>query len=481
MKQLSVLFVAAMVCVSAAHAAEIGETVIVIKETTIKREGVEVEKVWLGQDLKIEAVNNDLIWVNSDHPGWINRQNVEGLDRAFELFTELIAQNPNDARYINARGNTRLQIRQRDRTPIVVRTPESDEVTADFDTAIRMQPNALFYRNRAKSQFFNQADAIRYLDEAIRLLPDAGAYADRGAMKKMKGEGGDEDFDESIRLDPTSIRPYMNRARILEANLMTGSRFDDWSEVIRLDPYNDEAYVGRGKTWLRKGDRPRALLDFAKAIEINPRNAQAFEQRGFVNSRIGQFEQAIKDYDAAMALGAARYVLNRERASVWIQLGEYDKAIEDYSNSIKAWPSSPSIFRRRGECRRLKGEFEEAIADLEQAIKLAEQTQFERDEVFFTYGSLAWLYATCPDEKFRDGQKSLELAKKACSLNGGGTPYDLDTLAAANAEVGDFDEAIKFQSQAIQAAPESKKEAYKARLELYTNRKPFRDEVKKKL
>jgi hypothetical protein len=52
MKQLSVLFVAAMVCVSAAHAAEIGETVIVIKETTIKREGVEVEKVWLGQDLK---------------------------------------------------------------------------------------------------------------------------------------------------------------------------------------------------------------------------------------------------------------------------------------------------------------------------------------------------------------------------------------------------------------------------------------------
>jgi len=53
-----------------------------------------------------------------------------------------------------------------------------------------------------------------------------------------------------------------------------------------------------------------------------------------------------------------------------------------------------------------------------------------------------------------------------------------DTLAAAYAEAGDFDRAIKYEKQALDdssVAPKEREEREK-RLTLFQQRKPFRDE-----
>jgi len=52
----------------------------------------------------------------------------------------------------------------------------------------------------------------------------------------------------------------------------------------------------------------------------------------------------------------------------------------------------------------------------------------------------------------------------------------LDTLAAADAEAGDFDSAVKWQAKAIalESNPQEKAE-YGTRLALYMDRKPYRD------
>ena len=61
--------------------------------------------------------------------------------------------------------------------------------------------------------------------------------------------------------------------------------------------------------------------------------------------------------------------------------------------------------------------------------------------------NLAWLLATCPDARHRDGKKAVEFAARHCLFVTGGTPNHLNTLAAAYAEGGDFAKAVEWQEK----------------------------------
>ena len=81
-----------------------------------------------------------------------------------------------------------------------------------------------------------------------------------------------------------------------------------------------------------------------------------------------------------------------------------------------------------------------------------------------------------PDAKFRDGKKALESATKACELSEWKDSYHVDTLAAAYAEAGDFDAAVKWQTKAtaLYEPGEDQKNA-QWRLKLYQEKKPYRE------
>ncbi len=93
------------------------------------------------------------------------------------------------------------------------------------------------------------------------------------------------------------------------------------------------------------------------------------------------------------------------------------------------------------------------------------------------FDDLAWLWATCPRAEFRDGAKAIENAGKACELADWKDYRYLGTLAAAYAEAGDFQQAIKRQKEAIDLLPEDKRLVlqanYEKRLKLYVSGKPY--------
>ena len=63
---------------------------------------------------------------------------------------------------------------------------------------------------------------------------------------------------------------------------------------------------------------------------------------------------------------------------------------------------------------------------------------------------VAWLLATCDQDSVRDGPRALGEATIACNLTQWKDPRSLESLAAAHAEVGDFDAAVQWQTRALQ-------------------------------
>ncbi len=111
-----------------------------------------------------------------------------------------------------------------------------------------------------------------------------------------------------------------------------------------------------------------------------------------------------------------------------------------------------------------------ALADFNEAIRIAPEDPYP-------YGARAWIWATCPDEKHRDGQKAVASATKACELTKWNDPKYLETLAAAYAETGDFESAVKWQTKAndLRDNDEDKTDG-ESRLKLYQEKKPYRDD-----
>ncbi|MFC1792680.1 hypothetical protein ACFL3Q_03740 [Planctomycetota bacterium] len=91
------------------------------------------------------------------------------------------------------------------------------------------------------------------------------------------------------------------------------------------------------------------------------------------------------------------------------------------------------------------------------------------------YSDVALIYATCLDERFRDGPEAVKMAKKACELSAYKNHYHVATLAAAYAECGDFENAIEWQKKAVELeGNDIFKTEYEKRLAAYRAKKPWR-------
>ena len=103
----------------------------------------------------------------------------------------------------------------------------------------------------------------------------------------------------------------------------------------------------------------------------------------------------------------------------------------------------------RGDAYLNLGRHAEAVADYDKALELQ-----PKDEGLLN--NLAWTLATSPDAKLRNGRRAIELATLACEVTGYKLAYILSTLAAAYAETGDFQTAVKWTTKAVQVSDKEK-------------------------
>jgi tetratricopeptide (TPR) repeat protein len=119
-----------------------------------------------------------------------------------------------------------------------------------------------------------------------------------------------------------------------------------------------------------------------------------------------------------------------------------------------------------------------ANGDYATALEIVNEAIEEDPGSAGAHNNKAWLLATCPADDVRDGPLAIKHAERACEL----TDYEnfmfLDTLAAAHAEAGAFDEAVRYQRKAIDLMPEGYvDEGFQDRLKLFELGRPYREGV----
>jgi tetratricopeptide (TPR) repeat protein len=287
--------------------------------------------------------------------------------------------------------------------------------------------------------------------KAVGMLTTEFKSADSFALvdaKKDKATGGAEELLEKARADVTEAKELRGKKkfrlaeealqRSLTAYKSAANALTDVSEVV--DAYALLAAVqyntGRDDDGA-KGDDDGALNDFDAAVKADPKNVHGLQLRG----------------------------------SAYSEKGEKDKALGDFKDAIALDPNNAATYLYRAHLYLVEADPESALADLEEVMRRAPDFPGAANDY-------AWTLATNPKDSVRNGRKAIEFAKKACHETDYKHAPTVDTLAAAHAESGDWDGALKWQQEALTLAEKTHPDdvkGMKERLALFKEKKAFRE------
>jgi tetratricopeptide (TPR) repeat protein len=312
---------------------------------------------------------------------------------------------------------------------------------------------------------------IEFFTNQVRANPrDAHSYVMRAMLWRDKKELDNAlcDYNEAIRLEPTHAWVFTNRGNAWNAKKEYDKAMADYNEAIRLDPQDAVAYFNRGIVWKAKKEYDKAIADYNEAIRRDPQSALVYNNRGTAWKAKKDYDKAIADYNVAIRLDPQDALAYNNRGVAWLAKKDYDRTIADCDVAIRLDRHYALAYYNRGTAWNAKKDYDKAIADYNEAIR---RDLKDAD----SQNARAWLWATCPDAKYRDGKKAVESATKACELSEW-EAYPVGTLAAACAEAGDFDAAVKWQTKANgMYADADDKQQGQERLKLYQGKKPNRD------
>lgn len=243
----------------------------------------------------------------------------------------------------------------------------------------------------------------------------------------------------------------------------------DLSEALRREPGNSNFACVRGKAYYMQHKYDLAMADFTEAIRLDPNNAVAYNDRGATFNAESEYAKAKEQFDLVLRRFPDNALAFANRGANWADQNEFDKALEDINQAIKLDPKFAGAYVNRGKVLFKKGDYPQAIADYETAVKLAPHS-------WEGYYGWAGILATSPWPQIRSGRRAVEMATKACELSRWNEWLAVQALAAAYAETGDFEAAVKWQTKAIalsQPAEEKDQKENEQRLALYQAGKPY--------
>jgi tetratricopeptide (TPR) repeat protein len=212
-----------------------------------------------------------------------------------------------------------------------------------------------------------------------------------------------------------------------------------------------------------------AVLEFRAALRLHPEMAETWEELGATLRSQQRLDEALEAFQQARQLQPESWRPAWRVGAVWLEKREFERARRLLASASEMPGAGPEAFRALASASQNSGHFREALAAWRRALALDPADPDTRMQ-------LAFLLATCPDPSLRDGAEALALAQQVARVR----PDDvaaLDALAAAQAEQGQWNEALATIGRALAIAEQKQipeRGALRERERRYARQQPYR-------
>jgi tetratricopeptide (TPR) repeat protein len=346
---------------------------------------------------------------------------------------------------------------------------------------------ALFGLGRAALARSDYAGAVQYLEQALSLAPQAAVIHYPLAMA-YRGAGDLEKADAHMRQrGPGELRPPDPLMLELDSALESAV-----------------AYEVRGAKALDERDWKAAAASFRKGIELAPDEPSLHHKLGTALFMSGDARGASEQFETALRLSPTFAKAHYSLGVMMGASGRPRQAIEHLSAAVRNDPTYVEARLRLGDVLRRSGRAAESLSLYEQAARLdpraadaalgyalalvaLQRYQDARtrlidartaypDRAVFAH-ALVRLLAAAPDDRVRDGRAAMTLLQQLLAKEPR-TPEIDEIMAMTLAELGQYEEAIARQQEALAAAERAgrpdRARQMAANLALYQRHSPSR-------
>jgi tetratricopeptide (TPR) repeat protein len=298
---------------------------------------------------------------------------------------------------------------------------------------------------------------VRWFQAAVAAHPKSGAAHNAlGGALKHKGDlkGAIAEFRKVVEMGPLNPEGHYNLGNaLLSASKGNKAVLDEALACLqradKLNPNQAEIHSSLGFVRFEMGEKDKAIAEFQEALKINPKYVRAHSALGLVlHLTTDRWDEALEHLRRAVDCdkndARAHSSLGITLARLGVKPGKeayLDEALSHFKTAVELEPQSAETHAGLGFGWQRKRNVDKALAEYTKAIELDPMNAM-------AHQNLAWILAAGPD-RVRDGQQALLHATRACELQHRKSAESVATLAAAYAEVGDFDRSCELQEQAL--------------------------------
>jgi protein O-mannosyl-transferase len=280
-------------------------------------------------------------------------------------------------------------------------------------------------------------------------------------------------YEHALAVTSGNYIAHANLGNLFEDEGKLDAAANEFQQVIPLVPKIGKAYNDLGKVYALQGRMEEATEMFSNAVRLNPGLAQARWNLGSAWLQKGMVAKGLAEMKSGVALSPDDVEAHRKLADALLKLGKSAEAMPYCEMVVKAEPKDARAHFVLGQAHLEQKQLEEATANFKEAVRLAPEAQQ-------ALNALAWVYATSSRADMRNGPEAVRLAEKACALTKRRDVGNLDTLAAAYAETGRYEDAVKATTE-VRALAEAAHDAKMVQMEqerekLYRAGKPYHEE-----
>jgi tetratricopeptide (TPR) repeat protein len=366
-------------------------------------------------------------------------------------------------------------------------TEQLDDLKLSIQTNPSNVASITLYRANAMQQS-KAAEAIEFLKSMVEQYPEsellACSTAELMAITPESIPDAIKLLTDKLSTMPNSVEMLKSRAKIYSVNKEAELAKADMDKVIELASADIEGLLLRAQVLLDDDKLDEARKDVDAAYELDNNRVGTILLRAAIASAQKRYGDAISDYQLILKNTPKGQEKNprllMQLALLYSQDNRPTQAIKIFDQVIKTNQDYWEAYRLRGDTRLGLGDHENAIKDFESALELAPEGESDRSGIL---NNLSWVLSTTPNDALRDGKRALEYAIEACKLTDYKAPHILSTLAAAHAEVGEFDQAVEWSQKGVELARETNAtqlEQLENELKSYQEKKPWREKTETK-